>query len=220
MAGWVLAALIATPEIDGTIAVAPENALEHPALTGASERRAAGAAIAQSLASGLAGLSPDELVLICTSDAPLLTPGALGRFIAAARAHDADLAYAIVEQRVHLARYPDVPHTWARMREGIFCGGAVVALRPRLLPALEGALSRLAAARKSPRRLAGIFGWDMLLRFAFGRLSIEAAEQRGGELLGAPVTAIRSLDPEIAFNVDRKADLARAARYLASSEPA
>lgn len=214
MVAWVLDALSATPGIDGTIVVAPEAALEHPALAAATQRRPAGKAIADSLASGLAGLPPDEPVLLCASDAPLLTPGALARFIAASAECDADLAYAIVERRVHIARYPDVPHTWARMREGIFCGGAAVTLRPRLLPALEGALARLAAARKSPRRLAGIFGWDILLRFALGRLSIAAAERRGSDLLGAPVTAIASPDPEIAFNVDRKADLARAERYL------
>jgi hypothetical protein len=100
------------------------------------------------------------------------------------------------------------------MREGQFCGGGVTSLKPRALPRLAGVLDALGAARKAPVRLAAVFGWDILARFALGRLSIEDAEARASALLGAPAGAIRCTHPEIAINVDRPADVARAAALL------
>ena len=87
----------------------------------------------------------------------------------------------------------------------------MVALRPRVLPALALLLDALGDARKSPLRLAGLFGWDVLVRFALGRLAIAQAEARGTRLLGgARVGAIRCTQPQIALNVDRVEDVARA----------
>jgi hypothetical protein len=75
---------------------------------------------------------------------------------------------------------------------------------------LERFIERLGAARKHPFRLASLFGWDMLARFAVGRLSIAAAEARASKILGAPVRALVSPYPETAVNVDRVSDVALA----------
>lgn len=115
---------------------------------------------------------------------------------------------------MHLERFPDVPHTWARMRDGTFCGGGIVALKPRVLPMLERFIERLGAARKRPLRLASLFGWDMLARFATGRLSIAQAEVRASKILGAPVRALVSPYPETAVNVDRLSDVELARRLV------
>jgi len=71
-------------------------------------------------------------------------------------------------------------------------------------------MDALGAARKSPWRLAGLFGWDVFLRFAVGRLAIEQAEARASRLLRVRVGAIRCTRPEVALNVDRVADVERA----------
>jgi hypothetical protein len=161
----------------------------------------------ESLASGVAGLPLDDDVLIAASDLPVLSAAAIAEFVAAARGRNLDLAYAIVEQRDHRARYPAVPHTWAKLKEGRFCGGGLVTLKPRALPALRAVLDDLGAARKSPLRLAALFGWDILLRFALGSLTITAAEARASAILHAPAGAIRCTHPEVAVNVDRAADV-------------
>ncbi len=165
----------------------------------------------ESLRSGLAGFSSDTLVVVAAADLPALDAAAVDEFVDAVLARELDLAYACVERRYHDAAYPEFPHTWARLREGRFCGGGVVALRPRVLPALALLLDALGDARKSPLRLAGLFGWDMLARFALGRLAIAQAEARGSRLIGgARVGAIRCTQPQIALNVDRVEDVAQA----------
>jgi GTP:adenosylcobinamide-phosphate guanylyltransferase len=206
----VIDALRATREIARIIVVAPPATHASAALAGADERRPDGARMVDSLTAGLAGLPPDDLVLIAASDLPVLSVAAVREFLAAAQARDLDLAYSIVSRRDHLEAYPNVPHTWAKMAEERFCGGGLVALKPRVLPALRGILDDLGAARKSPLRLASLLGWDIMPRFALGSLTIAAAERRATAILNAPAGAIVSSRPELAVNVDRASDVALA----------
>jgi GTP:adenosylcobinamide-phosphate guanylyltransferase len=210
----VLQQLRASARIARIIVVAPPSAQGHPALRLADERRDDGARIRISLRNGLAGLPPDDPILVSTSDLPVLTVASIDDFIERARATDADVAYGCVEKRAHEAAFPGVPHTWARLRDGTYCGGGFIAIKPRALPQLERFIERLGAARKNPLQLASIFGWDVLARFAFGRLSIDAAERRASQILAAPVRAIVSPYAETAVNVDRAGDVAIAERLV------
>ncbi len=209
-----LRALRSAKTVERIIVVAPPAAQGHAALALADERRNDGDKIRTSLRNGLAGLAPDEIVLVSTSDLPVLTAQSVDDFVARARELDADLGYGCLERRVHEAAFPEVPHTWARLRDGTFCGGGLVAIKPRAMPALERFIERLGAARKNVFRLASLFGWDVLTRFIVRRLSVADAEQRASHLLGARVRAIISPYAETAVNVDRVTDVALAETLL------
>lgn len=212
LVGRVLAALRDAAGVGRLIVVAPPAMKQHRDLQFADELRPDGVRISESLRNGVAGLPADQDVLIAASDLPVLTPVAAQDFVRGVEGLAADLVYGCVEKSVHLRRFPEVPHTWARMRDGTFCGGGLVAMKPRALPLLERFIEGLGAARKHPFKLASFFGWDMLARFALGRLTIAAAEVRATRILGAPVRAFVSPFPETAVNVDRATDvpLARA----------
>jgi molybdopterin-guanine dinucleotide biosynthesis protein A len=214
LVGRVLRALRGTGEIGRVVVVAPPSVAGHPDLVTADELRPDGVRISESLRNGLAGFAPDAIVLVAVSDMPVLTPEAAGDFVVRLRELDADVVYGCVEKNEHLRRFADVPHTWARMRDGTYCGGGIVGIKPRALPLLERFIERLGAARKHPFRLASLFGWDMLARFAVGNLSIAAAEARASKILGAPVRALISPYPETAVNVDRVSDVALAKRLV------
>ncbi len=202
-----IAALRSSPAVGRITVVAPIGSHGDAALAEADKFRSDGPTMTESLRSGLAGLAPNDHVLIAASDLPILSRIAIDDFVARVRLRDADIAYACVEKRTHLAAYPTVPHTWAKLRDGTFCGGGLVAMRPRALDRLALLLSRLGKARKAPLLLAAIFGMPTLLRYAFGRLTIADAERRGGELVGVPVAAIVSPHAEIGVNVDRASDI-------------
>jgi molybdopterin-guanine dinucleotide biosynthesis protein A len=214
LVGRVLAALRGAPSIGRLVVVAPPNMKEHRDLVLADELRPDGVQIADSLRNGLAGFQPQADVLIVASDLPVLTPEAVDDYVSRLNVLAAEIVYGCVEKSVHVRRFPDVPHTWARMRDGTFCGAGIVAMKPRALPLLERFIERLGAARKHPLRLASFFGWDMLARFAIGRLTIAAAEARAARILGAPVRALISPYPETAVNVDRPSDVALARRLV------
>lgn len=212
-----IAVLRTLPRIAKIIAVAPAAAHASAALRDAGEIRPDGATMSASLRSGLHGLPPDELVLVCASDLPVLTRAALEEFIALAQGRDADIVYACVERRTHMKLFPDVPHTWAHLRDGSYCGGGCVAMRPRALEKLDAFMGRLGAARKNPLRLAAIFGAPTLLRYAARRLSVADAERRGSRMLGVRVAAAVCEHPEIAVNVDRTSDVALAECLVAAA---
>jgi len=214
LVGRTLAALRSSAKVGRIVVVAPPSAFAASALNGADEIREAGATMAQSLRAGLARLPPSELVLVTASDLPILSRAAIDEFLELAERTEADVAYSCVERRVHEARFPGVPHTWAHLREGTFCGGGCVALRPFVLEALSRFLGRLGNARKNPLRLASIFGYDILARYALRRLSIADAERRASALLGVRVAAAVCVNAEIAVNVDRASDVARAVQLV------
>lgn len=208
-------ALRTSAHIERILTVAPPSTFDRPELAESDERRPAGARISESLLAGIASLPPDRLVLVSAADLPFLSTIGIDDFIAQALARDSDLAYACVARRDHQAHFPDVPHTWARLREGPFCGAGFIAIKPRVLPALLLFLERLGAARKNPLRLAAIFGWDIFAQVALGRLTLAQAEARASRLVDAPVAAIVSPYAEIAINVDRVSDVALAERLAA-----
>jgi len=211
-----IAPLRASGRIGRVIAVAPRSPRTSTALAQADEVREDGPHIGDSLRSGLAGLPGDEPVLLAAADLPVLSTVAVDEFVDLALASGADVVYACVSREIHMAQFPSVPHTWAKLRDGTFCGGGCALLRPRAFPALERFLGRLGDARKNPVRLARIFGWDVLARYATGRLRISDLERRATRLLDAPVAAVRCSHPEIAVNVDRPGDIALAEQLLAA----
>lgn len=211
-----LRALRDSPSVGRIIAVAPVSTHGSRALALADECRADGERIRDSLRSGLQHLAPDEEVLVSTSDLPVLTVEAIDDFIARAREKDADLTYGCLEKRVHMAKYPQVPHTWARLSDGTFCGTGFVTIRPRVFPSLERFIEQLGRARKNPLHLARLFGVRVLLRFAFRRLSIAQAETRASQVIKARVRAVVSPYAEIGVNVDRVSDIALAEELVGS----
>jgi GTP:adenosylcobinamide-phosphate guanylyltransferase len=206
--------LRAARSIGRIVVVAPPSANGHRDLTLADELRPDGVRITESLRNGLSGFPADDNVLVVASDLPVLTAHAVDDFVSGIGALAADVVYGCVEKENHLRHFPEVPHTWARMRDGTFCGGGMAGLRPRSLPLLERFIERLGAARKHPFRLASLFGWDMLARFAIGQLTIAVAETRATNILGAPVRALISPFAETGVNVDRVSDVSLAKRLL------
>lgn len=209
-----LQALRTSSSIGRIIVVAPQTTHDDPALALADERRPDGAKIRESLRNGLAALDPDRDVLVAASDLPVLTAQAVDDFVARAAARDCDIGYGCLERRVHMAAFPDVPHTWVHLREGTYCGGGLISVKPRVLPRLEGFIEKLGAARKSPIRLARLFGLDVLALLALRQLSIARAERRASALLGARAAGIVSPYAVTAVNVDRVSDVALAERLV------
>jgi GTP:adenosylcobinamide-phosphate guanylyltransferase len=216
----VIAALRKARYVERIIAVAPQSMHGDSALALADERRRDGIRIRESLRNGIGHLPPDDVVLLATSDLPVLTPVSVDDFVERALALDADAGYGCVERRIHVAKYPQVPHTWARLHDGTYCGAGLMTLRPRILPSLEHFIERLGAARKRPWRLASLFGFTILAKYALGQLNVADAEARARRLLGAPVRAVISPYAEIAVNVDRAGDVAVAERLIAASASA
>jgi len=166
-----------------------------------------GMGLIDSLLTGLAGLDPNERVLLAATDMPLVTASAIDAFAALASATPCDIGYGFVERTAHEREYPEVRHTWVRLQQGVFCGGGVSVMRAGAARQVQDVLRRLTAARKSPLKLAALFSYGLLFKAAMGWLRIEQVERRADQISGLTCRGLLCDRPELAVNVDRLDDL-------------
>ncbi|MBC5826756.1 MAG: NTP transferase domain-containing protein, partial [Candidatus Eremiobacteraeota bacterium] len=98
-----------------------------------------------SVLAGCAGLHADELVMVCATDIPLLTPTAVDAFASRARHAGCDLGYGCVYRAAHELAYPQIRHTWVTLRDGSFCGAGVSVVRAGEVKKLAAVLREFTA---------------------------------------------------------------------------
>jgi len=189
---------------------------------GALDNLSAGLASLASSASPTAAAAPPggpidrtAPVLVAAADVPLLTPEAVTAFLDAARAVDADAAYAIVPRDEVARSAPGVRKTFVRLADGEFTGGSLVLLRPGAFARARPIIERAVRARKRPWELARLFGLSTLVGLATGRLRIAVLEQRAQTVAGLRARAIICRDAGVALDVDTVEMLALVRRRVA-----
>jgi GTP:adenosylcobinamide-phosphate guanylyltransferase len=213
--GRLLEALRASPAIGRIALVAPGPVLEAVPDGGVELRLPAGDSFIGNMLAGVEALASDH-VLIVTGDLPLLTREAVDDLVDQSLRSGAEITYPVIPREVSEQRFPGGRRTYARLRDGVFTGGNAVLVSRDFVTRRRDLISSLFEARKSPLRLAALFGAGFIIRLATGRLSLARIEQRAQALLGVKAKAIISHYPELGFDVDKLADL-HAARQAAES---
>lgn len=175
-----------------------------------------GVDLIDSVLAGLSGLADDERACIVATDMPLLTPDAVDGFVDQALQTPCDIGYGFVERGAHDRLYPQVRHTWVKLRDGTFCGGGMSIIRAGAAAQIQEALRAFTAARKSPLKLASLFSPALVFKALRGTLSIAELERRASELTGLTCRGILCRDPEVAVNVDKLEDLRTVEAILSS----
>jgi len=174
-----------------------------------------GASIVESLRSGIEALDPaTERVLILPCDAPLINSMAITGFLDSCVMSGASFCYSYVSRKDSESCFPGLRHTYARLKEGVFCGGSMVLISPSLVDFWEALFRALTAARKNPLAMARILGWKVIFRFILFQLSIRDIEERISCLLKHPARGIQSPFAEVALNADEMSVLRRAEAIL------
>ncbi|MBC7346499.1 MAG: NTP transferase domain-containing protein [Clostridia bacterium] len=168
------------------------------------------------LEKGLDAFQPRTWLLVATADVPLLTPVAVGDFLARCTPLLAryDFFYSIVERRVYEAFCPGGRRTYVHLREGSFTGGNLFLVRPEVaVPACRRGAD-IMRLRKSPVRLARLIGPWFLLRFLLRRLSLAEAEARFSSLLGLRGVTVPVPHAAVGFDLDHPEDFVLAEGLL------
>lgn len=209
----VLDALQESPSIGAIALVEPESGLPEEILSRASAVARGGATMIASLQAGLQAFDelPDK-VLAVACDLPFLTPQAVDDYVARCLEREADVHYCFVDRRQSDLKYPNLRHTWVRLKEGTFCGGGAVMLTPSIITNAQAIMDRLTAARKRPWELALTLGLSLLVKLPLGLLTVREAEEKAAKLFGCRVAGVESAHAEISFNVDGPEELSYARR--------
>lgn len=211
----VLEALRKSPSIEWISVSAPGGELPPEAEVLADVVAPSGDDILESLKNGIEALNEKpEWVLAAPCDAAFLTSEAIDDFLERCWKKEADLCYSFVSKEDSERAYPGLSHTYVRLREGVFCGGSLVLMRPEILGKAAKLVRDILSARKAPWRLAAILGFSIVWKFSQGALSIADLEARAFRLLGSRAVGIQVPHPSVAFNVDTAAQLEQAEKFL------
>lgn len=151
----------------------------------------------------------DGLVLVVTSDIPMLTSEAVEDFIARCGESEADFYYSIISKEVNDQQFPGMKRTYAKTADGIFTGGNIMLVRSRVIAENGGIIRELLAARKSPIKLAGIIGMGFLVRALLaqtvwpGALKIAFVEETVGRIMKGRMKGVPTPYAEIGADVDK-----------------
>lgn len=217
----ILAALSGASRVDRVALVAPDPVLEAADELMVDFLVPAREDFVENLVAGVESMTCDHAtqanhVLIITGDLPLITSTAINEFVDRALAARAEVAYPIIPKESSERSFPGGRRTYVRLSDGTFTGGNAVVLTRDFVARSKELISRLYSYRKSPLKLARLFGPGFILGLALGRLSLRGLERRAGAIVQASVAAIVMEYPELGFDVDKLEDLILARNVFAS----
>lgn len=155
-------------------------------------------------------------LLVVTGDHPLLQPAWIDAFLAACP-EEADVVVALARKAAVCASAPDTRRTWLEFTDGTFSGCNLFLMRRAAAQGLVGLWQQLEAGRKRPLQLLRRLGIGYALRYKIGRLSLEAALARLGQLSGARPGWVELADGRAAIDVDKPEDLELVRRLMAKA---
>ena len=207
MLQYVIDAVSEARQIERVIIVGPEDALRDRIKGRAITYVPPQGGIVANVRAAVQLLSPDEQVIIVTSDVPLITAQTVDGFLDECRAvGPADVYYPILERRVLEARYPTTVRTYAKLREGTYTGGNFFVIKAGMIDAVGEIAEKFVAARKSPLQMAGLLGWSFIIKLLLGRAALPELVERAVRILGAPAQVVETQQAEIGIDVDKPSD--------------
>ncbi|OHD06036.1 nucleotidyltransferase family protein [Sphingopyxis sp. RIFCSPHIGHO2_12_FULL_65_19] len=203
----VVRALRASAEV-GPITILAQNSAELAAVPGLTafadlHFSESGQGISSSLA---AALPPgDEPLLVTTADNVLLTPAMVADFVRGAA--ESDVAVAMVERDVLLARYPQSQRTWLKFRGGWWSGANLFRLRGRRVLPLLDFWGRIERDRKKGLKIIAAFGPWLLIGALLRLFTIQQGVARAGLRFGLRAKVVPMSEPEACIDADKPADI-------------
>lgn len=160
-------------------------------------------------------LPQTERTLIATSDIPLINGPVIDGLLALCDARPgAELYYPIVDKSTGEAKYPHVKRTYVQLREGVFTGGNLFLVDPRIIEQTADKVRRFLDYRKNPFKMATLIGWTFLFKLLMKKLSLREAEEKVSRLWGIKGAVVVCPYPEVGIDVDKPADLQLARTVL------
>ncbi len=160
-----------------------------------------------------------EHVLVASSDVPLVNKTHLEWFVKEAIATNADLVMPYSDKETILQAFPCAKRTFSKLKEGVFTLGNLALIKHSIPYNFVDLFYKVEKFRKNPLKLATLLGWNLILRYVLGILSVEEIEKRASEIIKCKVKGLLSPYPEIAMDVDKPSDLAIILEHLSTNIP-
>ncbi|MFP4015974.1 MAG: NTP transferase domain-containing protein [Halanaerobiales bacterium] len=167
-----------------------------------------GESLTENIFRGITRAEKNDYILLMTSDIPLITADVIDDYIVTClKDGKADLYYPIIPKEYNLTKFPKVKRTYFHLAEGVFTGGNMVLIKPRVLEESNDILEKALSLRKKPWKLSRLLGMKFIFKFVIGQLSIGEIESKVASITGCRGHFMITNHPEIGFDVDKPSDL-------------
>lgn len=207
MIQWVAEALAGSRYVDGLVVVGLEPEELAPLSVPVHYAPNQGSIVDNALAglNKVLEVAPDTTnVLVCSSDIPLLTGRIVDEFVETCHRHPAEVHYAVVEETVLEASFPNSKRTFTPMKGGRYSGGDLLMAHKILAQKANLELVRaLTGERKNFFAQARMIGFGFIFRFIFRMMDLDEAMRQAGKKLNVNGHVLSYPSPELAMDVDK-----------------
>ncbi len=146
--------------------------------------------------------------LFISSDIPSVTGEMVDWIINATLGRHEDIFYNVISREVMEKRFPHSRRTYIKFKDINICGGDLhVFSLSILLEEDKGIHKKLAAARKSPIKQAGLIGFNTLFLYLIGQLTLKKAERNISKHLNVSGRAVICPYAEAGMDIDKPCHL-------------
>ena len=150
---------------------------------------------------------PEETpVLLTTSDHALLSPRVVDYFCLQALSSACDVVAALARHEEVTTAYPETRRTSYRFKDGGYCSCNLYAFLTPQARAAALFWRQVEKQRKSPLRVIRVFGWNAVMRYVTGVVTLAEAMDGVSHRLGFKAGAVVLPFPEAAIDVDSVSD--------------
>jgi GTP:adenosylcobinamide-phosphate guanylyltransferase len=215
MVQYVVDGLRQSKEVRRIVIVAPPGEVEPFVIGDNLEYVPSAGSITDNVVNAAKVLPMDEQILIATCDIPLITGDIIDGFVALCREQKADLYYPIIEKSVGESKYPVVKRTYVALREGIYTGGNLFLVNPKVIPQTAPKVRKFLDNRKNPAKLVALIGFTFLFRYlVLKNLRLKELERKISQMWGLEGAVVICPWPEVGIDVDKPSDLQLARAIL------
>ncbi len=143
-------------------------------------------------------------VLLSSSDIPLITPEIIRGFIEECGSQEADIYYAIVEEKTMEARFPSSKRTFVPFKGGRYSGGDVFLANSDAPTKVDLDFFRaLTGSRKNYWEQVRLLGFSFIIRFLLRRMTVEEAAVRGSKIINLEARGVDTRFAELGMDLDK-----------------
>lgn len=145
-----------------------------------------------------------QKILLVSSDIPLITSESVRGFVAECGSLEADIYYAIVEEKTMEASFPNSRRTFVPFKGGRYSGGDLFLVDVAAPDKTDLELFRsLTSSRKNYWQQVRLLGIGFIIRFLLRKMSVEDAAGQAKRILNLDARGVDTCYPELGMDLDK-----------------
>lgn len=149
-------------------------------------------------------IKPDaQKILLCSSDIPLITPEIVRGFVEECGSQEADVYYAIVEEKTMEARFPGSKRTFVPFKGGRYSGGDAFLIDMAAANGNVELFRSLTGSRKNYLAQARMLGLGFIIRFLLRLMTVDEAAEQARQRMNLNAHVVVTRFAELGMDLDK-----------------